>query len=621
MNAGNKNGSTEPMLNGHASSLAQGLNNNASDATATLEQQPATIYNYGSILNRCPPPISITTARKDTQSDFMSRFKRAMGLFGKFVGPGYLVAIGYFDPGNFATDLQGGSQFEYKLLFVVLLSNLMAVLLQSLCIKLGVVTGKDLASSCRAYLNPYVNIAFYLLCELAIVACDLAEVIGTAVALNLLFGLPLVYGVLITGLDVLIILTGFSAKRQRLYEFIIIVLVTAVALCFIILVIKSEPNWAQVIYGFVPTRQIISDPSFLYIAMGIVGATVMPHNLYLHSNIVMFRAPVIYNHSSDRYDERASDDTSRPLAAKAHLPIALHYTNVDSVLALTIALVVNSSILIVAGATLFKQGKNDVADLSDAHALLVEFLGPSAGVLFAVGLLMAGQSSTFTGTLAGQIVMEGFLGSAWKVPPWARRLITRTLAIIPAVVVAIIRGDGGVNDLLVLSQVILSLQLPFAVIPLVIFTSNKKIMTVKFRQSTEEAETESSLNRDDVDENEERNVASVGPTNDEENDGEAVVVAARKSNSLTRRGSRSSPRDSVDVAASWPPIAPTLVAPVSMSRGASLNTQRSIHIHDVEVTEMCYANGIVMQALAYLIATALTVFNVVLLVQMASGNT
>ncbi|KAJ3179950.1 hypothetical protein HDU85_004234 [Gaertneriomyces sp. JEL0708] len=405
--------------------------------------------------------------------------------FAKFIGPGYMVAVGYLDPGNWATDLAAGSQFGYRLLFIILLANVMAVLLQSLCIKLGVVTGRDLAQACRKHLPPAVNIAFYVLCELAIIATDVAEVIGTAIALKLLFNMPLPLGVVLTSLDVLVILFGWDAKHLKYFEWFIMLLMATCGICFAVLITQSGPKWADVFRGYVPSPKLFTESGELYIAMGIIGATVMPHNLYLHSSIVKYRSSTtqrvlgdIQEISDADADDAATPD--QPIIRKSHLPIALWMTNLDSIIALTFALTINSAILIVSSANFFESGRKDVAELEDAYALLKEFLGWSAGTLFAVALLFAGQSSTITGTMAGQIIMEGFLGSSFRLPPWLRRLVTRVLAIIPAMIVSLISGDRGVNELLVLSQVILSLQLPFAVWPLVYFTSSKKIMTVRF---------------------------------------------------------------------------------------------------------------------------------------------
>ncbi|HET9426066.1 MAG TPA: Nramp family divalent metal transporter [Gemmatimonadaceae bacterium] len=366
-----------------------------------------------------------------------------------FAGPGYLVAVGYMDPGNWATDLAGGSQFGYRLLSVILISNLMAVLLQGLASKLGIVTGRDLAQACRDHYSKPVGFVLWVLCELAIAACDLAEVIGTAIALNLLFGIPLAWGVAITALDVLLILF-LQNKGFRLLEAMVIALVATVGVCFLFELFLSRPEIGPMLRGFIPDPEIIQNQDMLYIAIGILGATVMPHNLYLHSSIVQTR----------RYEETAAGKKE-----------AVKYAFIDSTVALSLALFINAAILIVAAATFHTSGNNEVAEIQDAYKLLTPLLGAGASTVFALALLASGQNSTLTGTLAGQIVMEGFLNI--RLRPWLRRLITRMIAIVPAAIVAIMYGASGTARLLILSQVILSLQLSFAVFPLVIFTSDK----------------------------------------------------------------------------------------------------------------------------------------------------
>src|SRR5713101_5127144 len=350
-----------------------------------------------------------------------------------FAGPGYLVAVGYMDPGNWATDLAGGSRFGYTLLSVVLLSNLMAILLQGLAAKLGIVTGRDLAQACRDHFSRPTTLALWVLCEVAIAACDLAEVIGSAIGLNLLFGIPLPWGIAITALDVLLVLF-LQHRGFRLLEVII-----------------SRPDLAAVAGGFLPTPAILADPNKLYIAVGILGATVMPHNLYLHSSVVQTRA----------YEE-----------TPAGKRMAFKYAFLDSTVALSFALFINAAILIVAAATFHRAGHTGVAEIQEAYQLLSPLLGVAgASAVFALALLASGQNSTLTGTLAGQIVMEGFLNI--RIRPWLRRLITRAIAIVPAALTAIFFGEHGTAQLLILSQVILSLQLSFAVIPLVQFTSDR----------------------------------------------------------------------------------------------------------------------------------------------------
>ena len=357
------------------------------------------------------------------------------------------------DPGNWATDLAGGSQFGYSLLSVILISNLMAVLLQGLACKLGIVTGRDLAQACRDHYSRPVGFGLWVLCEIAIAACDLAEVIGTAIALNLLFHIPLAWGVFMTALDVLLILY-LQNKGFRLLEALVITLVMVVGVCFLFEIVVSKPDGAGVARGFMPSIDIVRDPAMLYLAIGILGATVMPHNLYLHSSIVQTR----------RYDESAEGKRE-----------AVRFAFLDSTIALSIALFINAAILIVAAATFHSTGHTQVAEIQDAYQLLSPLLGVSvASAVFALALLASGQNSTLTGTLAGQIVMEGFLNIRMR--PWLRRLLTRGIAIVPAAIAAIVYGESGTARLLILSQVVLSLQLSFAVFPLVMFTSDREKM-------------------------------------------------------------------------------------------------------------------------------------------------
>jgi manganese transport protein len=370
-----------------------------------------------------------------------------------FSGPGYLVAVGYMDPGNWATDLAGGSRFGYSLLSIVLLSNFMAILLQALTVKLGVATGRDLAQACRDHYSKPVSLALWGLCEIAICACDLAEVIGSAIALNLLFHIPLVWGVCITGLDVLVVLF-LQHKGFRFLEALVITLTVTIAICFGMEMLYARPSMAGIFSGFIPHAQIIQDKEMLYIAIGILGATVMPHNLYLHSSIVQTRKI------------EPTPEGKRE---------AIRFATLDSTIALMSALLINGAILIVAAATFHTSGHQEVAEIQDAYKLLTPLLGaPLASALFALALLASGQNSTLTGTLAGQIVMEGFLQIRMR--PWLRRLVTRALAIVPAVIVAALYGESGTAKLLIFSQVILSLQLSFAVIPLVLFTSDRAKM-------------------------------------------------------------------------------------------------------------------------------------------------
>ncbi|MDB5681201.1 MAG: divalent metal cation transporter [Sphingomonas bacterium] len=374
-------------------------------------------------------------------------WRRAMA----FVGPGYLVAVGYMDPGNWATDLAGGSAFGYTLLAVVLLSSLMAILLQTLSARLGIAAGLDLAQACRQRYSRPVSLVLWFLCELAIIACDLAEVLGTAIALKLLFGLPLMAGVLITAFDVMLLLALQRFGFRKLEAFVATLLIV-IAGCFVYELWLARPDWGAVVGGFVPRAEIVTNPAMLYIAIGILGATVMPHNLYLHSSVVQTRA-------IERDDKKG----------------AIRFATMDTVIALGFALLINAAILILAAATFHVAGRTDVADIEDAHRLLSPMLGAgAASVVFALALLASGQNSTITGTLAGQIVMEGFLDI--RLPVWLRRIVTRAIAIVPAALVIGLVGEGATTNLLVLSQVVLSLQLPFAVIPLVAFTADRKLM-------------------------------------------------------------------------------------------------------------------------------------------------
>jgi len=370
-----------------------------------------------------------------------------------FSGPGYLVAVGYMDPGNWATAIAGGSAFGYTLLSVVMLANLMAIVLQALSVRLGIATGRDLAQACRDHYSPTTAFALWLLAELAICATDLAEVIGTAIALNLLFGIPLLTGVVLTVADVFLILL-LQSRGFRYMEALIISLIVVIGGCFGYEILLSAPDWAAVAAGFVPSPRIVTDPAMLYVAIGILGATVMPHNLYLHSSIVQTR----------RFDENPEGRCE-----------AARYATIDSTIALMFALLINASILIVAAATFHTSGNTEIAEIQDAHRMLAPLLGATAAsTIFAIALLASGQNSAVTGTLAGQIVMEGFLRI--RLPAWLRRMITRLLAIIPAVVVTALYGEAGTAKLLVLSQVVLSMQLPFAVVPLVILASDRAKM-------------------------------------------------------------------------------------------------------------------------------------------------
>lgn len=415
----------------------------------TLPQSHRTAVRFGWRSERGDPALS------EVHASVAVPKKPGLRRFAAFLGPGYLVAVGYMDPGNWATSLAGGSQFGYALLFVALLSNIMAIILQALCARLGVATGRDLAQACRDAYPRWISIPLWLAAELAICATDLAEVIGTAIGLNLLFGIPLEIGVVLTALDVFLVLF-LQTLGFRYVEALIVTLLGVIFVCFGVQIAMADPEWSAVIAGFAPTTNIVSNPDMLYLALGIIGATVMPHNLYLHSAIVQTRA----------YERTEEGRRS-----------AIRYATIDSTVALMIALLINASILILAAAAFFHTGNTTVAELGEAHTLLAPLLGSAiAPTLFAIALLCCGFNSTVTATLAGQAVMEGFLHL--RLPPWLRRLITRGIAIIPAAAVTILYGESGTAELLILSQVVLSLQLPFAVVPLVMFTADRSKMGV-----------------------------------------------------------------------------------------------------------------------------------------------
>ncbi|WP_174287060.1 Nramp family divalent metal transporter [Sphingomonas bacterium] len=396
-----------------------------------------------------PAPTRSDGHRSITVPDGASFWRR---LFA-FAGPGYLIAVGYMDPGNWATDLAGGSAYGYTLLSVVLLSNLMAMVLQALSARLGIAGGLDLAQACRDRYPRPVALMLWLLCEIAIIACDLAEVLGTAIALKLLFGMPLVWGVCVTGLDVFLIL-ALQRYGFRKLEAFVVALLLVIAGSFVFELALAKPDWSAAAAGLVPSGRILRDPAMLYIAIGIMGATVMPHNLYLHSSIVQTRA-------------WREDDAGRAQA--------IRMATIDSTIALGLAFFINAAILMLAAATFHVAGHTGVAEIDEAYRLLTPLLGgAAASIVFAVALLASGQNSTVTGTLAGQIVMEGFLHL--RIPVWLRRMVTRGLAIVPAIAVVAGTGDAGATKLLILSQVVLSLQLPFAVFPLIQFVGDRDLM-------------------------------------------------------------------------------------------------------------------------------------------------
>jgi manganese transport protein len=407
------------------------------------EDLPATREN-------APKTPSLPEVHRSIEVPVGAKFWRKLWAFS---GPGFLVAVGYMDPGNWATDIAGGSRFAYSLIFVLMISNLMAVLLQTLAARLGIVTQRDLAQACRDYYSRRTSLVLWVLCEVAIAACDLAEVIGSAIALNLLFGLPLIWGVCLTALDVLAILY-LQRRGFRVLEAIVVVLIATIGSCYLLEIIFVKPDFGAIARGFVPTTQLFTNREMLYVAISMLGATVMPHNLYLHSSLVQTRAI-----------ERTREG----------MKTAMRYNFIDSAIALNLAFLINAAILVMAAATFFRHGLNDVAEIQDAYRTLSPLLGiPFASALFAIALLCSGQNSTLTGTLAGQIVMEGFINL--RLTPWLRRLITRLIAIVPAVIAVALYGTRGTAKLLIFSQVILSLQLSFAVIPLVLFTSDRSKM-------------------------------------------------------------------------------------------------------------------------------------------------
>ncbi|MSP03248.1 MAG: divalent metal cation transporter [Acetobacteraceae bacterium] len=414
-----------------------------SDITSTIPRPPAWRFDAGLLPSLPEVHASIAVPQGGLW------LRRALA----FAGPGYMVSVGYMDPGNWATDIAGGAKFGYTLLSVILLSNLMAILLQALAARLGIATGRDLAQACRDSYSRPVNLMLWVACEAAIIACDLAEVIGTAIALKLLFGLPLIAGAVITALDAFLLLLLMS-KGFRFLEAFIIALLIVIAGCFAVQIVAASPPVGAMLAGFLPSTEVVTNPEMLYVAIGIIGATVMPHNLYLHSSIVQTRA-------FERTDRGRRQ--------------AIRWATTDSTIALMLALFVNAAILVVAATAFHTTGHADVAEIGDAHRLLSPLLGLGiASSLFAIALLASGLNSTVTATLAGQIVMEGFL--RLRIPSWARRLVTRGIAIVPVVFVTALYGEKGTAELLVFSQVVLSMQLPFAVIPLVLFVSDRRKM-------------------------------------------------------------------------------------------------------------------------------------------------
>ena len=393
----------------------------------------------------------------------------------RYCGPGYMIAVGYMDPGNWATDLEAGSRYGYSLLFVVLLSNFMAMVLQHLCVRLGVVGRMDLAQASRHRMPKWANWPMYLIAEVAIISCDLAEVIGTAIALKLLFGLDILYGVLLTVCDVLLILAGLGGQSEsrayRMLEVFVIVLMSIIGGCFMVELFIVKPDWGAVAYGFMPfsATKLMLDREALFSALGIIGATVMPHNLYLHSSIVQHRLEET-DHDGDNVTDMDVEEalkkgtTTMPTTSLSSI---INYATADSTIALFFAMFINAAILVTAAAAFHARGRHDVQHIEDASALMREWLGPASAILFGLALLAAGQSSTVTGTMAGQIVFEGHLRMQMK--PWLRRLVTRVVAIVPALFIILLAGRDSINEMLIYSQVILSFQLPFAIVPLIVF--------------------------------------------------------------------------------------------------------------------------------------------------------
>jgi manganese transport protein len=489
----------------------------------------------------------------------LTEIKTWFKTMASFVGPGYMVSIGYFDPGNWATDLAAGSKYGYRLLFVIFIANLMAMLLQSICIRLGVVTGHDLASGCTKYFPRWFAMILYVLCEVAIMATDLAgifnltlEVIGSAIALNLLFGIPMAIGVILTAADVLVILLFWGKNNLRYFEFFIICLVLTTAGCLFAVTAKSSPVFGDVMLGYLPSFGIITEPGSIFISVGIIGATVMPHNLYLHSSITQYRA-AFQTRALGEINELDTDSKSdtQPLRRRDLLPTTIQLSTIDSVVALAFALLINSSILIISASNFYTIGKTDVAEIQDAFYLIKDLLGKGFAVLFATGLLLAGQASTITGTLTGQIIMEGFLGERFRVEPWVRRVVTRLLAVVPALVCIFAYGERSLGDLLIYSQVILSLQLPFAIWPLIYFTSSKKIMTVRYKADQ---------------------------------------------------------YDSIQDDSFFQPEGTTTLGEFGEECGESQSTE-------------CFANSLTVTILACIVGALVTVFNVILLIEVARGNT
>lgn len=482
--------------------------------TTTMKTQRTAATTPKSRSRTTPSLLEADNCSLEGQQPPQTRWAK-LKRFLSFCGPGYMIAVGYMDPGNWATDIEAGSKYGYNLLYVILLSTAMAVVLQHLCIRVGVYTRRDLAQNCRIHCGPALNVFLYVVAELAIISCDLSEVIGTAIALNLLFKLPILWGVVLTVADVLVLLAGFNSDSSRQYralEALVMVLMSVVGVCFLVELVLVRPDWKAVALGFLPrSTELFTDKDALFSALGIIGATVMPHNLYLHSSIVKYRLPqplsTFVSDDSDVEDDLDEEvgvadvaeadvevaDVAEADVVAATAPLQttnqndsetheqlywqslkniIKYNTLDTCIALFFALLINAAILIVSAAAFNARGKTDVKHIEDASSLMRDWLGPAASVLFGAALLAAGQSSTVTGTLAGQIVFEGFLRMRMK--PWLRRIVTRVVAIVPAVMIIAVAGEDSVNQLLLYSQVVLSFQLPFAIIPLILFAFPKQ---------------------------------------------------------------------------------------------------------------------------------------------------
>ncbi|KAI9225283.1 MAG: natural resistance-associated macrophage protein-domain-containing protein [Piptocephalis tieghemiana] len=576
-----------------------------------------------------PPSPSFPPHQPGRTSKLLHHLRRFLA----FVGPGWMVSVGYMDPGNWATDMEAGARYRYSLLFVLLIANIMAILLQSLTVRLGVITGLDLAQASRVHFPRKLNLFLYFLCELAIIACDLAEVIGAAVAMQLLFGLPLWVGCLLTLLDVLIILGLLSlASRRfsrlnssspsddsllptRILEGFVMFLVGGVAICFIILLGRVNAPTIPVLEGFLPSIEPISSAKGLWISLGIIGATVMPHNLYLHSHTVKARAFTHYYPPCESVKVCPSSSSSSSSSSREGIQWTIWLSLLDMLIALALAVFVNAAILIVSGAAFY--GLDDAeaagsADLFDAHFLLSKYLGQGAATVFSIALLLSGLSATVTATLAGQVVMEGFLGLGLK--PWIRRFLSRGLAVIPATLIAATSGRQGLGDLLLWSQVILSLQLPFAVVPLVYLTSSSRIMKAAGQGSTTTTTT-TPFDKANSGQNDDQDLLA---SDGEEEREEHTVPTGASSRSPLQRERRSNfvieeenDGDDEDEVHSPPPPKHPLFPRPRLSLSIS---------HGPKPSSPSWANPPWLTVMGWIVATIIVCLNLVLLVQMAMGN-